>query len=153
MSCVLFLDFDGAAHPVNCTFSKLFCCLPLIEGVLRGQGHVDIVISSSWRARRGIEELKAVFSPDMRDRVVGVTPMIENLGQRWAIGQFPPYERQWEVQQWMRLHATWDTPWIAIDDQPVLFEPNCSHLLVTRPETGFTVGQAEVLNSMIDQSA
>lgn len=47
---VLFLDFDGVTHPEVCTAEQLFCCLPLIEEVLRRRPGVDIVISSSWRA-------------------------------------------------------------------------------------------------------
>lgn len=42
-------------------------------------------------------------------------------------------------------------PWIALDDRPQLFEPDCPRLLVPRSDVGFTQDHVPLLRSMIDR--
>jgi len=39
---ILFLDFDGVTHPQPCGDENVFCCLHLIESVLRERELRDI---------------------------------------------------------------------------------------------------------------
>ena len=76
MSCILFLNFDGVTHPDPCLKDEYFRQLPLIEDVLREHADVNVVISSSWRYDYRLPELQAWFSPDLRSRVIDVTPSV-----------------------------------------------------------------------------
>lgn len=68
---VLMLGIDGVLHRAQTgTLSKL----PLLEGWLRKHGDVEVVISSAWHDSWDIDELRALFSPDLRSRVLGTTP-------------------------------------------------------------------------------
>ena len=77
---IVFLDFDGVVHPQgHATRASAFCRLPLIEEVFREFALVSIVISSAWRMRDkhpdgALLDLRQYFSPDIAERVVGVTP-------------------------------------------------------------------------------
>jgi hypothetical protein len=70
----LFLDFDGILHPVNCAGDGLFCRLRLLEDWMRQRPRVKVVVRSSWRETHDPARVAAHFSPDLRERVVGVTP-------------------------------------------------------------------------------
>lgn len=82
---VLFLDFDGVLHhyfPVpdkSEEENKHFYYLSNFESLIREiQTELDIVIviSSSWRKTRTIEELKALFSTDIQSLIIDKTPVI-----------------------------------------------------------------------------
>lgn len=63
----LFLDFDGVLHPEPLYGDgELFCRLPLLEALLREFPEVSIVVSSTWRDTRTVEELRKLFSADTR---------------------------------------------------------------------------------------
>ena len=64
---ILFLDFDGVLHAPNCRASRLFEHLARLEAVLAAFPEVGIVVSSSWRVRRTLEQLR-VFAIEMRAR-------------------------------------------------------------------------------------
>jgi len=46
---ILFLDFDGVLHPEFSHESRHFCCLPVLEQVVRQLQDCEVVISSTWR--------------------------------------------------------------------------------------------------------
>lgn len=54
----LFLDFDGVLHPEFCHESKHFMHREAFEAVMRVLSNVDLVISSTWRHHRSLEELR-----------------------------------------------------------------------------------------------
>ena len=68
----IFLDFDGVLHRGN---SGTLVLLPKLEALLRKHPQIVIVISSTWR-NGGLPYLKRLFSKDIAERVVGVTPEI-----------------------------------------------------------------------------
>jgi hypothetical protein len=148
-SIVLFLDFDGVSHPEPCLKSQLFCFMTRIEDVLREHPMIEIVISSSWRDEFSLEQLRDFFASDMRARVVGITPSIKNPSSTWLPGQVPEFEREWEIETWMKANRSWDTPWLAIDDRHYWFRPNSANLLRTNALDGFTLDDQVTLRTML----
>jgi hypothetical protein len=150
--CIVFLDFDGVTHPDPCETGRLFTKLPLIEEVLRRFNECKIVISSSWRVVHPLDEMRGYFAVDMQSRVIGMTP--EHRALRG--GLVSSYSRQWECEAWLRGERVWlpqqrrlDSPWIAIDDRDDWFSPDCTNLLTTNSQTGFTPDDAIRLERML----
>jgi len=150
-NCILFLDFDGVTHPEPGLKADEFCALPLIEDVLRGCPHVEVVISSSWRTVFSLEQLRGFFSVDLAQRVVGVTPSSKSTSDAWLPSSSVVYEREFECESWMRQNREWGTPWLAIDDRPHWFRPDCTDLLLTSPKVGFCQSDQDTLREMIRQ--
>lgn len=120
---LIFLDFDGVLHP-RAPAGRYFSNIPRLETVLRDYQFLEIVISSSWRENYNIETLRQHFSPDMRDRIVGVTPILfldpfqEILGSRWR-----------EVVAYLEQSGSQDRQWLALDDEEGLYSPDCPNLI------------------------
>ena len=142
---ILFLDFDGVTHPEPYTQKTAFQQLPLIESVVREMGWVEIVVTSSWRETHSLEELREYFSPDIQPRVVGVTPDL------WNPELPPAFVRERECATWLAANRPTGTRWLAIDDRPTWFQPNCPNLLVTVTTRGFLPTQIEMLRDKITQ--
>ena len=123
---ILFLDFDGTTHPgINTDFR----CLPRIEKVLREFPHVQVVISSWWRASHALPELRKYFSEDIRHRVIDVTP----LEKVQAYGNDSPFlvsakERGQEILEWISIN-NYAGPWVALDDDKRGFAEDCEQLI------------------------
>lgn len=132
---IIFLDFDGVLHPEPCfDLSNQFCFLPRLECVLREFVQLDIVISSTWRETRSLDTLRDLFHADLRDRIIGVTPhWRDHLELLDVIG----YQRQAEIEAWLRSSDEPWVSWLAIDDKPYLFRPFLSNLIKTESSTGF----------------
>ncbi len=151
MKLIIFLDFDGVTHPQPCFQENVFCRLPILEEVLREFPTVDIVISSSWREHYSLSDLQDFFSADIQARVLAVTPFyrdprFDHLADRAADTEF---ERQWEIECWCDENMPHLNNWIAIDDYPKWFQPNCPNLLVTSSATGFMVDDQDRLRQLI----
>jgi hypothetical protein len=121
---VLFLDVDGVLHPHQRESLEL---LPLLETFLRHQPEIHVVISSTWRMQRSLEDLQELFSEDLRERVVGVTPFINRT----------PFSRYQEVQAYLDEYGP--CRWCALDDEAKLFPPNCPNLVHTDGSQGVTL--------------
>lgn len=129
---VIFLDFDGVLHSAHGD-AQLFEHVERLAQVLAPYPEVRVVVSSSWRDVHDEEELQCFLFP-LAERLLGVTP---NL---------PGPLRQHEIEAWLedsaQRHAAGDpagiavSDWIAIDDMPRLFRPDCSWLIVTDPQIG-----------------
>jgi len=144
MNPVLFLDFDGVVHPESCSSAQLFCGLPLIEEVLLRYPRVEIVISSSWREHHGLQELQGHFSPALRDRVVGCTPIYRQDPCEPA----QRHVREIECTSWLRAHRP-DAQWLALDDNPRLFRKGCQNLLSIDGRVCFTAADALRLDARL----
>ncbi len=146
---ILMLDFDGVLHPDPChDTSLLFCRLPILEGVLRENPHVEIVVTSTWRAGRSIDELRCLFSPGIACRLIGVTPSWRDH-EELAASIGPTYIRSVEIEAWLRSTGTpWRT-WVALDDKPYWFRPFCKNLLTCNPRTGLSLETAIELRSRL----
>lgn len=140
---ILFLDFDGVLHPaVNHDPALLLCKRPLLEDVLRHCESVEVVVSSTWRETRTLSELQSLFSDDIAQRVVGVTPQWRDVQDEVSFGS---YVRQAEIEAWLRKSGQPWQQWLAVDDQAHLFRPFCKNLYTTNPGTGLTEDDYEVL--------
>lgn len=147
---ILFLDFDGVLHPEPCFDSgRLFCFLPRLENILRDFTDVEIVISSTWRETRSLDTLRDFFHPDIRHRIIGVTPKWSEHSELFdVIG----YQRQTEVEAWLRASSEPWARWLAIDDKPYLFRPFLSSLIKTKSLTGFDENVETKLRSVLGAS-
>ena len=154
---ILFLDFDGVLHPE--TFqsgTQLLSRLPLVEEVLREYPLLALVISSAWRLRyknseSALAELKLHFSPDIAERVVGVTPDYRNLDENDAPDGLSGYVRHWECLTWMRKHRYPGTPWMALDDRAYLFRPFTENLMVLNNREAFTKNDQPALRAYLHE--
>lgn len=122
---LLFLDFDGVLHPFfplpgnTDAENQMFSSVPSFEkAILDLPVQVDIVISSSWRNRESLAQLRAHFSPAIADRIVGFTPN-EGSGNG-------PGARQVEVEKWLVENNRQGEAWIGVDDYPELYSPGAA---------------------------
>ncbi len=148
--CIVFLDFDGVTHPDPCEMGRLFTKLPLIEAVLRRFDACKIVISSSWRVVHPLDEMREYFAVDMQSRVIGMTP------QQRASDLMPSYSRQWECEAWLRSErsgcrrtAGWTPRGSRSTTGTIGLPPDCTNLLATNSQTGFTPDDAIRLERML----
>lgn len=105
---VLFLDFDGVFHPLI-SAPLFFKDLPAFEDVVRknmDKFNFQIVISSTWKNRKSLSELKSIFSTDISLLVNDITP---NLGKT---GDGSRYQ---EALHWLAINDM-SAHWIALDD-------------------------------------
>lgn len=129
MRKIIFLDFDGVLHPkMSGTFSQV--CI--FEEFVEKMPNVEIVITSTWRKKHSLDELKMNFTLAVRDRIVGITPVLED---GYDFGG-----RQREIQSYLDaagLHSA-NCYWIALDDMAMFFENNYPNLILTDARKGFT---------------
>jgi hypothetical protein len=144
---VLFLDFDGVLHPAQ--GGELFTSLALLEAVLRDAPEVRVVISSSWREIHPLDELREYFSEDLRDRVIGITPLqapVEAVPEKLAM-----HRRHAECMAWLANNA--HERWLALDDQAFLWSAGCKNLQLVDGRTGLTEADAAALLKKLLESA
>lgn len=133
---LLFLDFDGVLHPLHehtpTPIEDCFCHLPLFESVMRESTETQIVISSTWRLKFDLDSLRSYFSRDIAARIVDVTPLYPM--------DAPPLvtQREWEIMQWLRMHAQTDVRWAALDDAVYEFREFRFHVIGCRSWEGLT---------------
>ena len=70
---VIFLDFDGVTHPVSGSAPFQSDCLDALAKAFN-QLDAEIVITSTWRLDRSIDELRTLLGNDIGDRIIDVTP-------------------------------------------------------------------------------
>ena len=144
---ILFLDFDGVLHPDPCIDEdRLFENADRLGEVLEDFPEVGIVLSTSWRNVRPLDELLASLPHALRQRVMGVNP---NFNDFQSDAPRVPYRRHAECEKWMRMHAMDDVPWWALDDRPDWFAPYCENLLECEPNCGFDERMAARLRSAL----
>lgn len=117
---VLMLDIDGVLHPGQ---SGTLIYLPLLETWLRAHPDVDVVISSNWRETHALDELRNFFSIELRERVIGCTPVLPNS------------TRLDEILFVVREYGI--TQWAALDDRVQEF-PDTRRLVATEYLDGIT---------------
>lgn len=97
------------------------------EECLRAIPGAEVVISSSWREAFSRAEMRRSFSPDIAERIVGVTPVSER--------REGPYRHR-EVLACLKRRGLEETGWVAVDDDPELY-PAGSPVLLVDPSQGF----------------
>ena len=105
--------------------------------------YVQIVISSSWREHHSLDDMREFFSQDIQGRVVGVTPDI------WDPALPQAFVREHECLKWLAANCPTGERWLAIDDRPSFFQPNCPNLFLTDTLQGFLPGQMASLQEKL----
>lgn len=136
---ILFLDLDGTTDPEPADAGDSFFRLPLIAQVLREFPSVEIVISSARRLGWAKESdalgnLKENFPEDLRPRIVGVTPDVQNIGDKLI--ELAAYPRERACLAWLKARRVPGTPWLALDDRAALFSPGCPNLMLVDTNYG-----------------
>ncbi len=83
----------------------------LVEGVLRDFPHVLVVISSTWREITPPHEIQAMFSEDVRLRIVGTTPLVDIEYPPGPVGS-----REREIRIFLDQPEFIGRNWLALDD-------------------------------------
>ncbi|KWT97705.1 MULTISPECIES: HAD domain-containing protein [unclassified Variovorax] len=148
---ILFLDFDGVLHPEGeghlPNDGTDFCFLPRLEALLREFPHVRIVISSMWRERLSLDELREFFSPDIGPRIIGATPLPkrDNAGYVHA-------RREGEICEWLAANGGVEQPWVALDDAEWQFDRHVNRLVACGSFVGFDDDATQALRAHLDAS-
>lgn len=136
---ILFLDFDGVLHPDPCWDEAILLQhLPRLESVLRDFPAVEIVISSTWRDTRTLDQLRSYFSPDIAARIIDVTPNWRDLTDLCEI-LGSTYVRQVEIEGWLRASGRPWEQWVALDDKAYWFRPFLPNLIRCDASTGLSI--------------
>jgi hypothetical protein len=137
MSVYLFLDFDGVLHKNG---GKRFEHIDIFAKAIQ-KYDVKIVFSTSWREYSSVAKLSAYLPESLKDKCVGLTPMIkENI-------KSPRYH---EILQYIENNNVTEE-WIAIDDMRVLFPLFCKNLFLVDGSEGFTTKYIKLLRDRIEK--
>ncbi|QID18848.1 hypothetical protein G3580_15195 [Nitrogeniibacter mangrovi] len=136
----VFLDFDGVTHPWRDV--EDFRSLPLIEQVAREFDELRFVITSDWRTLYSLPRLRTRFAEDVRERVIGTTPLILPRAGGGLYGL-----REHEARSWLAKHARQSQRWFAIDDAPGNW-PTRARLILTDFKQGFMDEDAARMRQM-----
>lgn len=148
----IFLDIDGVLVPEK-KFDRPVSqddyvkfdpdCLHKFENVLRRFTEAKVVISSSWREIFPFEVIPPLFSPDIKARIVGATPLLETK----IIHNFQ-FLRHQEVLEYLRQNQSEGSTWVAVDDIPEHYAPDAP-VIATDPYIGFDDNSAKKLTQYL----
>lgn len=107
---IIFLDIDGvmvtSRHLVqsNRYFGHEFDpeCVRNLKEILE-RTTVDIVISSSWRDGRTLNQLQSIFELNGITRIIGMTPIIEGAIRGREIQEYIDTNEKSEIEQFVIL--------------------------------------------------
>lgn len=136
---IIFLDFDGVLHPLPSSQHGVFCHLDRFESLVRKLPAAQIVISSSWRETYPWDVIREFFSEDVREKVIGMTPVLE-CGNRYE-----------EIQAWLKENDC-EGRWIALDDARDDFPRDCSQLFLCETVRGFDENAAARFQGWIESN-
>lgn len=137
---LVFLDFDGVLRPLNSPPDKFdTSCLAHFEAVVKSLPQTKIVISSTWRLAYSLSAMKARFSREVSERIIGVTPETQDLSEP---------QRHREVITFLHQTTRRNAKWIAVDDCRENF-PAGIDIIVTNGQLGFSVDDARALQAMV----
>ena len=156
---VLFLDIDGVLHRGNSYVVgdrivssapgsiALFEYAVVLERVLRPYPQAEIVLSSDWAYRFGVDYTREMLpSQSLRERVTGATYQGCLFDERF----WPMLSRGQQVLDYVRRHAP--LTWIAIDDRKDGFDAHWERLVHTQSDSGLgDPGVVEVLRRKLRQ--
>ncbi len=89
------------------------------------------------------EVIPPLFSPDIKARIVGATPLLETK----IIHNFQ-FLRHQEVLEYLRQNQAEISSWVAVDDIPEHYAPN-SPVIATDPYIGFDDNSAKKLSQYL----
>ena len=119
-SLLIFLDFDGVLRRQDAPLYRFEKPLRLaFEDAVRRISAAEIVVSSTWREVAGLTDLRKLFSRDVAERMVGVTP----------IGEGGRYQ---EVLTYLRATGAEGRRFVVVDDDPRASRAECRYSSLTR---------------------
>lgn len=121
---ILFLDFDGVLHPSSAYLSAPFSRAPMLAEALADR-QVHVVVSSSWRFGRELDELRGLLPGGLADRVIGTTGDPHD-------GEHARYH---EILASLRDFGP-GRAWRALDDAAFEFPDGCQELILCDPNVG-----------------
>lgn len=122
---IIFLDFDGVLH--GTISPSFFANTALLAQFLEPYPFVDIVLSTSWRESYSLEKIKEQCIPELAQRVVGATPILND---------HPKGIRAREVMQYVQDNNLDYYQYVCIDDLSFLFNEEFEQLILTDAHTG-----------------
>jgi hypothetical protein len=133
---LIFLDVDGVLRRENSPLYRFEKLRLAFEEAVRRIPGAEIVITSTWREVAGLTDLRKLFSRDIAERIVGVTPIAE--GGRYS-----------EILTYLRATGADGSRFVVVDDDPQSF-PRGVPLLLIDPRRGFDTEEAEKLVEMAE---
>jgi hypothetical protein len=134
-SVLIFLDFDGVLRREDAPLYRFETPLRrAFEAAIRRIPGAEIVVTSTWREVAGLTELRRLFSRDVAERMVGVTPIGE--GGRYR-----------EILTYLSSTGAEGRRYVVVDDDPQSF-PRGAPLLLVDPAKGFGAAEATRLVEM-----
>lgn len=125
---LLFLDFDGVLQTPALADWQEMEFIHELEDILQIRPELFVVVVSTHREDKSLEEVKALLPASVASRVVGVTPV---RADGRADGG-----RQREIEDWLSAHPGCST-WVAVDDDARLYEQGCPWLVPTHAWIGW----------------
>ncbi len=125
MKKTIFLDFDGVLHY---KYQKFYHVKILSNVILPFKNTTNIVISSSWRMTHSLDELKKFFPDEIKNLIIGITPIFYN--------SFDKGIRQKEIEYYIKNNNL--QSWLIIDDEKYYFSDNISNILWTNSFLGLS---------------
>jgi hypothetical protein len=124
---ILFLDFDGVLHPDPPKVSSpLWYRSNLLSDWLDTRPDMEVVVSSTWRLRRDLQQIQALLPDWLATKLIACTGLIkEEL-----------FARQLECEQWMKENRDPWINWVALDDRIWNFRPFEKRLVICNRSTG-----------------
>ena len=153
---ILFLDFDGVLHAgTGQEEDGIFSRRELLWALLRARPEIEVVFSTSWREVSSQDELIYLTTidggEDLAHRFIGQTPRQRSEAGRYIAG--PVHVRYAEIAIWLCEHGK-GRPWIALDDDRIIFPPGCPNLVLVDPLKGLQQKDVdEVLRRLAVQEA
>jgi len=137
---ILFLDFDGVLHPVSGAGTFDPGSISILESVVSDFPKLMIVVTSSWREEKSIDQLKSLLGEELGGRVIGSTPVIDE--------PFLHNVRYHEVCTYLETVKRDYKAWVAIDDEIGNY-PEGMPVLITDRRSGLTPEDGLTLRSLI----
>jgi hypothetical protein len=136
---LIFLDFDGVLRREDSPRYRFEKVLRVaFEAAVRCIPDAEIVVTSTWREVVGLTGLRKLFSPDVAERILGVTP--------FALVR-DDYCRYREILAYLEQIGAEGRQWVAVDDTPAHY-PRGFPLILVDPARGFGREEAEKLLEM-----
>lgn len=133
---ILFLDFDGVLHPYPPTRSDpLWCRSNLLIDWLDTRPDIEVVVSSTWRLTRDLQQIRELLPQRLAANVIGCTGLVQE----------ELYARQLECEQWMRANREPWIHWVALDDSIWNFRPFEKRLVTCNRSTGIDESVVKLL--------
>lgn len=142
MRQVLFLDIDGVLHRGDSYVAgnrvvssvpgriELFEYLPVLDDLLSPYHDVEVVLSSDWAYRFGVEPTRNMLPESLRKRVTAATYQ----GCEFDEVLWPVMSRGAQVLDYVRRHSL--DHWLAVDDRRDGFEGHRDRLIHCQTEAG-----------------